>query len=269
MEEVLAKIQELVAVYGLKALASLVILLGGRWVAKLLTKLLGSILEHRKVAPLVASFVTHMTYIGLMTFIIIAALGNLGIQTGSFIAVVGAAGLAIGLALQGSLSNFAAGVLIVIFRPFKVGDYIDGAGVAGVVKEIQIFNTILTSVDNKLIIVPNAKLTGDNIINYSANDIRRVDLTIGVGYGDDLDKVRTVLQEVLVADARVLDEPAPTIAVAELADSSVNFAVRPWCKTAEYWDVYFGLTEAIKKRFDADDICIPFPQRDVHLHKQE
>lgn len=269
MEDALAKIEELIAVYGLKILASLLILLIGRWIAILIRNLVRKILEHRNVAPLVASFVTHVTYIALLTFVVIAALGNLGIQTGSFIAVVGAAGLAIGLALQGSLSNFAAGVLIVIFRPFKVGDYIDGAGVSGTVTEIQIFNTILTSIDNKLIIVPNAKLTGDNIINYSANDTRRVDLVIGVGYGDDLDKVRKVIKEVLDAEDRLLDDPAPVIAVAELGDSSVNFAVRPWCKTSDYWDVYFGITEAVKKRFDAENISIPFPQRDVHLFNEQ
>jgi len=175
--------------------------------------------------------------------------------------------LAIGLALQGSLANFAAGVLMIIFKPFRVGDYIEGGGVAGAVEEIGIFTTELKSPDNRKIIVPNAKMTSDNIVNYTAKEIRRVDIVAGVSYGDDLDQVRKVLESLLAKDERILKDPAPTIGVLELADSSVNIAVRPWVKTSDYWDVFFATQESIKKQFDAAGISIPFPQRDVHLHK--
>ena len=213
------------------------------------------------------SFVGNLTYIALLAFVIIAALNQLGIQTTSFIAVIGAAGLAIGLALQGSLANFAAGVLMIIFRPFKAGDYIEGAGVAGTVEQVQIFATQLKTPDNKTIIVPNAKMMGDNITNYSAKDTRRVDMVIGVGYGDDLKKVREVLEDILAKDDRILEDPAPTIGVLELGDNSVNFAVRPWVKTEDYWGAYFDFTETVKRRFDEEGISIPYPQRDVHLYE--
>ena len=210
-----------------------------------------------------------MAYIALLTFVVIAALAQLGIQTTSFIAIIGAAGLAVGLALQGALANFAAGFLMIIFRPFKTGHYIEGAGVAGVVEEIHVFTTQLRTPDNKTVIIPNAKLMGDNIINYSAKETRRVDLLIGVSYTDDLQKVRKVLQGILEKDDRVLKDPAPMIAVKEFADSSVNFVVRVWVKTENYWDVYFDTTENVKKRFDAEGISIPFPQRDVHLYEHK
>jgi small conductance mechanosensitive channel len=209
--------------------------------------------------------VSNIAYIALLAFVVVAALGQLGIQTTSFIAILGAAGLAIGLALQGSLANFAAGFLMIIFRPFKVGDFIEGAGVAGVVEEIQVFTTTLKTGDNKIIIVPNAKLSGDNIINYSAQETRRVDMTVGVSYSADLSKVREVLLDIISKEARILPEPAPLVAVAELADSSVNFVVRVWTKTGDYWGVKFDMTETIKNRFDAEGIGIPFPQRDIHI----
>ena len=201
-----------------------------------------------------------------MTFIIIAAIGQLGIQTTSLIAVMGAAGLAVGLALQGSLSNFAAGVLIVIFRPYRVGDFVEAAGISGSVEQVQILTTILKTPDNKRIIVPNAQIMDSIITNYSANDTRRVDLVVGVSYDDDLDKVRNTLRSLIDADDRILKDPECLIAVSELADSSVNFNVRPWVNAADYWGVYFGLTEAIKKRFDQEGISFPFPQQDVHMH---
>jgi small conductance mechanosensitive channel len=231
----------------------------------MLKNLVQKIMTKNNVDATLISFVGSMVYFALVTFVIIAALNQLGIQTTSFIAVIGAAGLAIGLALQGSLANFAAGVLLIIFRPFKSGDYIEGGGVAGSVEEIEIFTTKLKTPDNRTIIVPNAKLSGDNITNYSAKETRRVDLVAGVGYGDDLEKVKDVLKQIVSEDPRVLPDPATTIAVSELADNSVNLVVRPWVKTADYWDVYFDLTETIKKRFDAEGISIPFPQRDVHL----
>jgi len=204
-----------------------------------------------------------------LVFVVLAALGQLGIQTTSFIAVIGAAGLAIGLALQGSLSNFAAGFLMIIFRPFKVGDFIEGAGVAGTVEKIQIFTTQLKTPDNKTIIIPNAKLSGDNIVNFSAKGTRRVDMVFGIGYGDDMDKARKIITDVIDNDPRVLKDPPPKIAVLTLGDSSVDFAVRPWVKVPDYWDLWFDVTETIKKRFDAEGVSIPFPQRDVHVYSHK
>jgi small conductance mechanosensitive channel len=264
---ILPRLQELVAFYGLKIVAAIVIFIVGRWVAKALRRLAVRMMTRAKVEETLVSFVGNLTYVGLLVFVIIAALNQLGVQTTSFIAIIGAAGLAVGLALQGSLANFAAGVLMIIFRPFKVGDYIEAAGVAGVVEEIEIFTTQLRTPDNKTIIIPNAGITGGNITNYSAKDTRRVDMVIGVGYGDDLIQVREILEDILAKDDRVLDDPAPTIAVLELGDSSVNFAVRPWVNTADYWGAYFDLTETVKKRFDEEGISIPFPQRDVHLYE--
>jgi small conductance mechanosensitive channel len=211
-------------------------------------------------------FVANLARMLLMLFVIIAAIHQLGIQTASLIALLGAAGLAVGLALQGSLSNFAAGVLIVLFRPYKVGDWIEGGGVSGAVEEVQILTTVLKTGDNKRVIIPNSQIMGTTITNYSANETRRVDLVVGVSYSDDLDKVRKELEGLVAADERILKDPAVTIAVSELADSSVNFVLRPWVNTADYWGVYFDLTEAIKKRFDEVGISIPFPQRDVHIH---
>jgi small conductance mechanosensitive channel len=216
---------------------------------------------------MLTGFVRNLTYMGLLTFVILAAVGQLGVQTTSFIAVLGAAGFAVGLALQGSLGNFASGVLIMIFRPFKSGDFVEAGGTMGIVEAIQIFTTTLRTGDNKTIIVPNGQITSGTITNYSAKDTRRVDLVIGVSYGDDLDKVRRVIEEVIAAEGRVLSEPEPTIGVLELADSSVNFAVRPWVKSSDYWPVYFGLMESFKKRFDQEGISIPFPQQDVYLHQ--
>jgi small conductance mechanosensitive channel len=202
-----------------------------------------------------------------MVFIIIAAIGQLGVQTASFVAILGAMGLAVGLALQGSLANFAAGVLMIIFKPFKVGDFIEGGGTAGTVEAIGIFTTEMKTPDNRKVILPNGKLTADSITNYSARDQRRVDMVAGVSYADDLDRVRKVLEGILEADERILRDPPPTIGVLALADSSVNIAVRPWVKTQDYWSVFFSVQEQIKKRFDAEGITIPFPQRDLHLHQ--
>jgi len=269
MENLITKLQEIGTLYGLKIVAAVLILIVGRFVALGIRKLMQKAMLKAKVDKTLVSFTTNVGYVALMAFVIIAAINKLGIQTTSFIAILGAAGLAIGLALQGSLANFAAGVLIIIFKPFKLGDFIEGGGVLGVVEEIGIFTTELKSPDNKKIIVPNAKMTGDNIVNSTAKDCRRVDIVAGVSYGDDLDKVRSVLEDILSGDDRILKNPASTIVVLELADSSVNFAVRPWVKTADYWDVFFATQESIKKRFDAEGISIPFPQQDLHLYKCE
>jgi small conductance mechanosensitive channel len=246
---------------------ALVIFFVGKWVANLITKGIRTLMQKQAVDKTLETFVSNLIRMVLMVFVVIAAISAVGIQTTSLIAVLGAAGLAVGLALQGSLSNFAAGVLIVMFRPYKVGDFIEGGGVSGVVQSVQILQTILKTGDNKQIIVPNSQIMGSIITNYSANDTRRVDMVIGVSYDDDLDKVRKTLEELVAADERILDDPACTIAVSELADSSVNFVVRPWVKTADYWGVMFDMTEAIKKRFDQEGISFPFPQQDVHLYQ--
>jgi small conductance mechanosensitive channel len=269
MEEIILKIQEWIALYGLKVIAALVILVIGRWVAKGVRAFIRKIMVKSRVEETLVSFTTSLAYVGMMAFIIIAALGQLGVQTASFVAVLGAAGLAVGLALQGSLANFAAGVLMVIFKPFKVEDLIEAGGTLGVVEEIGIFNTEIRTPDNKKVIVPNAKVTGDNIVNYTVKGVRRVDMVAGVSYSDDLDKVRNVLEGILEGDDRVLKDPKPTIGVLELADSSINFVVRPWVKVDDYWDVWFDTHEKIKKEFDAAGIAIPFPQRDVHLFNEK
>jgi small conductance mechanosensitive channel len=254
--------------FGAKILIALVIFYAGRLVARMLTKALRTVMQKQEVDKILETFVCNLVYWLIMLFVIIAAINHVGVETTSLIAVMGAAGLAVGLALQGSLSNFAAGVLIVIFRPYRVGDYVEAAGVAGTIMQVQILTTMLKTPDNKEIIVPNSQIMGSIITNYSANETRRVDMTFGVSYSDDLDKVRGTIQELVDADERILKEPACLIAVSELADSSVNFAVRPWTRTGDYWAVKFDLTEAIKKRFDQEGISIPFPQRDVHLYNQ-
>lgn len=254
--------------YALKILWAVVIFFVGRFLAKLAKRVTLFALKRGNTDEMIQKFVASLVYFGVMIFVVIAVLAKLDINTLSLSVVIGAAGLAIGLALQGSLSNFAAGFLIVILRPFRVGDYLECAGVTGSVQEIQIFNTILLTPDNKQVIVPNGKLIGDNITNYSAQESRRVDLVIGVSYKEDLKRVRAVIEEVLATDDRILKDPAPTVAVLELADNSVNFVVRPWTATANYWGVYFDMTEAIKIRFDAEGIEIPFPQRDVHTYSE-
>ena len=258
-------VQDLATDWGIKVLAALAIFVIGRWVAMGVRRGVRRMMAKGGVDPMIIGFVGSITYIALLTFVVIAALGQLGIQTTSFIAILGAAGLAVGLALQGSLANFAAGFLLIIFRPFKVGDFIEAAGVAGVVKDMQIFTTTMKTGDNKTIIIPNAKISGDNIINYSAEENRRVDMTVGVAYDADLSKVRDVLNDIISKEERILSDPAPQVAVAELADSSVNFIVRVWTRTEEYWAVKFDATETIKNRFDEAGIGIPFPQRDIHF----
>lgn len=251
--------------FGINLVLALLIFWFGRMIVGAITGGMRRLMTARSVDPILVGFSTSMVHWALMAFVIIAAITQIGIQTTSLIAVVGAAGLAVGLALQGSLANFAAGVLIVIFRPYKVGDWVEAAGVAGTVAQVQILTTILNTGDNKRIIIPNGQIMSSIITNFSANERRRIDLVVGVSYGDDLDKVRQVVQSLVDADERILKDPACTIAVSELADSSVNFVVRPWVASADYWAVRFDLTEAIKKRFDAEGISIPFPQQDVHL----
>ena len=261
--------KELVIQYGIKVLVAIVIFIIGKMIANWLKKLVIRVMSKADVDQIIIGFTSSIAYIGMLAFVVVAALGQLGIQTTSFIAILGAAGLAIGLALQGSLANFAAGFLLIIFRPFKVGDVIEAAGVTGKVNAIHIFTTTLTTPDNKTIIVPNAKLGSDNIINYSTQATRRVDLTVGVSYDADLKEVRAILEDIVSKDARILADPEHQIAVAELADNSVNFAVRVWVESADYWGVFFDTTEAVKLRLDQAGIGIPYPQRDVHLYEHK
>lgn len=267
--DLIVKLQEWLAAYGLKLVAAIVILIIGRWVAKRVRGLVEKLMKRSGTDPMIVSFVSSIAYVALMVFIVLAALGQLGIQTTSFIAILGAAGLAIGLALQGSLSNFAAGFLMIIFRPFKVGDFIEGAGVAGSVESIHIFTTTLKTPDNKVIIIPNASLSGGNITNYSAKETRRIDLTVGASYDVDVRKVKQVLEDIIGKDERVLPDPAPAVVVGELADNSVNFIVRVWVKSGDFWAVKCDTTEAVKIRFDEEGIGIPYPQRDVHIYEHK
>ncbi len=241
------------------------IIIVGKIVAGLLRKIVAKFMNKSKTDPTIVSFVGNLVYFLILIFTVVAALGNLGVQMTSFIAIIGAAGLAVGLALQGSLANFASGILILAFRPFKVGDFITAAGVTGSVKEIQIFETIVATPDNIRITIPNSKIYGDVIQNVTAYDTRRVDITVGIGYSSSLKKAQDILEGLLKADQRVLSEPAPQVAVAELADSSVNFVVRPWVKKEDYWAVKFDLTRQIKLAFDEEGIEIPFPQQVVHV----
>ncbi len=267
MEFNVEELTALAVTYGVKLLMAIVVYVIGKWLANLIAGALEKGMSAKNVDPTVARFTRNITYYALFAMVIVAALGQLGVQTASFVAIVGAAGLAVGFALQGSLANFAAGVLLILFRPFKAGDFIEAGGASGVVKEISIFSTILTTGDNKVVVIANNAVMGGNITNYSAMPTRRVDMVVGVGYGADLALVKKTLQELVDADDRVLKDPGATIAVSELADSSVNFVFRPWVNSADYWGVFFDMNERIKVRFDELGIEIPFPQMDVHLDK--
>ncbi len=267
MEDIVQTITDLTVTYGLRLLGAIAIFIIGRWVSGIITRSIQRMMERAQVDKTLVTFVKNLVYYVLLAFVILAALNNLGMQTTSLIAILGASALAVGLALQGSLANFAAGVLIILFRPFKVGDRVEIAGVLGFIEEIQIFNTILRTPDNKTVIIPNANIMSDNIVNYSSKGILRIDMVFGIGYDDDLLKAKKILEELVQADDRVLADPPPRVVVRELADSSVNFAVRPFVKVADYRNVYFDLTEQVKLKFDQEGISIPFPQQDVHLFK--
>ncbi|MCD4781780.1 MAG: mechanosensitive ion channel [Candidatus Omnitrophica bacterium] len=266
MEEVFSKIYEYLVTYGFNLLAAVLIFIVGRWVASLVTTIIEGVMKKAGVEQTLVSFMHHIVFFGMMVFVIIASLNKLGVQTASIIAVLGAAGLAVGLALQGSLANFAAGVMLIIFKPFKVGDFVKTGGAEGIVLEIQIFNTALKTLDNSRVIIPNSKITEDKIINYSILKKRRVDLVFGISYDDDIATAKAALQDVVKKDKRILANPQPTIAVAELGDSSVNLVCRPWVKPADYWDVYFDVTEKGKIELEKKGCTIPFPQRDVHMY---
>lgn len=265
-------LQELLATYvipwGLNIALALLTFIVGRIVVKIIIKILTKVLNRTKIDDILIEFITSIISAILLLFVVIASLNQLGVDTTSLIALLGAAGLAIGLALQGSLQNFAAGVMLLIFRPFKAGDFIEAGGVSGVVETISVFTTKMRSGDNKEIIVPNGSVFGGNITNYSARDTRRIDMVFGIGYDADIKKARDIIQGLLASDERVLPEPKPLVAVSELADSSVNFVVRPWVNAGDYWPVLFDLTEKVKLAFDENGISIPYPQMDVHLNNQ-
>ncbi|GAA0790079.1 MULTISPECIES: mechanosensitive ion channel family protein [Pseudomonadati] len=265
LEGLMQQAPEFIMAYGLKALAALVIFIIGKYFAGVAKRLTDKVLSSRKVDQTVVSFVANLAWAIVFVFTIIATLGQIGVQTASLVAVIGAAGLAVGLALQGSLSNFASGVLMVLFRPCRVGDFVEAAGVAGVVDEITIFSTKLRTGDNKLIIAPNSAIMNGTITNYSALEKRRIDLVIGVGYASDIAKTKKVIAEVLDNNAFVLKDPGYTIGLAELAESSINFVVRPWVSTGDYWPARFEVLEQIKNALDAAEIEIPFPQMDLHV----
>lgn len=253
--------------YGLNLVAAIAIFVGGKWLAERLIGVAKRLMERRGFDPTVVGFVANIAFVILVVLVIIAALSQLGIPTAQFIAIIGAAGLAIGLALQGSLSNFASGVLLVSFRPARVGDYIEAAGTAGTVSEITVFSTTLITPDKRTITVPNSKMLDGPLVNYTTSAVRRLELVIGISYGSDVDRAIAVLQRLCDEDPRVLDEPAPVIGVLKLADSSVNIALRPHVANTDYWPLHFDMNARIKQAFDAEGIGIPFPQMDVHLDK--
>ncbi len=255
--------------YGPKIISAAVVLLIGLWIIKGLSGAFGRLLARRNIDPSLVPFLRSIVNTLLRIMLFISVLSMLGIEMTSFVAILGAAGLAVGLALSGTLQNFAGGVMILLFRPFKVGDFIDAQGYSGTVKEIQIFNTILKTPDNKTIIIPNGGLSTGSMTNYSTEPQRRVDWTIGIAYGDDADKAKEVIRKLLEEDERVLKDPAVFIALSELADSSVNFAVRAWVNAADYWAVFFDMNEKVYKTFAKEGLNIPFPQMDVHVHNQK
>jgi len=251
--------------YSVNIIGAILIFIVGKWLARRIANLLAKLLDKNNIDKTLVNFLANLTYYSLVVLVVVAAAGRLGINTTSFLTIIGAAGLAVGLALKDSLSNFAAGVMLVLFRPFTIGDVVSTAGITAKVEEINIFNTHFCTPDNQLIIVPNGKIISDIITNINAKDTRRIDLTVGISYSDDMAKTKDILLGLAKEDSRILTDPAPTVAVAELADSSVNLVFRPWVKTPDYWDVRFDLTEKIKNTLDEAGISIPFPQQDVHL----
>lgn len=261
-------INEMVVVYGIKLVSALITLVIGFWIIKLVTKAVSNFMDRKEVDISLRGFLKGMIGIVLKVMLLISVIGMMGIEMTSFIAVLGAAGLAVGMALSGTLQNFAGGVIILIIKPFKVGDYIEAQGYAGSVREIQIFNTILKTPDNITIIIPNGGLSTGSVKNYSTEERRRVDFVFGVAYGDDYDQAKAVITQLIVADSRILKDPEPFIVLSELADSSVNITVRVWSLASDYWGIKFDLTEQVYKEFPKQGLNIPFPQMDVHVHQQ-
>lgn len=255
--------------WGINLVFAVVVFVVGRYITKLIVRASRRIMLKAKLDDALVSFLASILKTVLMVVVIIAALDRLGIDTTSIMAIFAAAGLAVGLALKESLANFSSGVMLILFKPFGKDDTIEAAGIMGVVEKISVFSTLLRTPDNREIIVPNSKIYGDTITNYSARDTRRIDLVIGIGYDDDIKTARSILEKIIKADSRILEEPAAVIMLLELADSSINFAVRPWVKSGDYWNVRADLLESIKNEFDSNNVSIPYPQRDVHLFQQE
>ncbi len=258
---------ELAMAYGPKLLLAIVVLFIGLWIINRFVRLISAGMEKSNTEPTLARFLCNLTSVGLKALLLISVASMIGIETTSFIAVLGAAGLAVGLALQGSLANFAGGVLVLLFRPYKVGDFVEAQGVTGTVNAIQIFNTILKTPDNKVIIVPNGSISNGIITNFSMEATRRVDFVFGIGYGDDIAKAKSIIERLVKEDSRSLTDPAPLIVVSSLGDSSVNITTRVWVNASDYWGLFFDLTEKVKLAFDQEGVSIPFPQRDVHLYQ--
>lgn len=255
--------------YGPNVLIALAILVVGRWLVQWSTGLLRRALIKSGMDETLVRFLDKLIYYTLLAAIILAAADQIGIKTTSFLAILGAAGLAVGLALKDSLSNFASGVMLILFHPFKVGDAVTAAGISGTVERIDIFNSIINTWDNQKVIIPNSKITSDIITNINANTTRRIDMVIGISYDDDVNEAKDILQRLVDADSRILSDPSPKIALAEFGDSSINLVVRPWVNTADYWDVRFNLMDKIKESFDERNITIPYPQRDVHMYQHQ
>lgn len=268
MQTLVNYLENAIQLYALNIVIAIIIVVLGIWVVKGIRSLFGKMLKKRGVDDMLTSFMSNIVYALLMAVVFIAAIGQLGVNTSSLVVIIGAAGLAVGLSLQGTLANFASGIMIIIFKPFTSGHYIQAGGESGTVEDVTIFHTRLRTPDNKRIILPNAQVTGGSITNYTVEERRRIDFVFGIGYGDDIKKAKEIMTEVITSDERVLKDPAPTVGVLELADSSVNFAVRPWVKTSDYWTVYWDIMERMKLRLDEEGISIPFPQTDVHLFQQ-
>ena len=262
------EIMPLITTYGMNIIWAVVTLVVGLWAVKIIKGWVGKALDRSSTEDTLKSFLVSIVSILLKVMVYITALGMLGVEMTSFIAILGAAGLAVGLALSGALQNFAGGVMILLFKPFKSGDYIEAQGHSGTVKEIQIFSTILKTPDNKTILIPNGKLANDSMVNYSVEEQRRVDWTVGIGYGDDLDKAYEVMKRLISEDDRILSDPEPFMAVKELADSSVNLAVRVWVEACDYWPVNFKMNEQIYRTFEDEGLNIPYPQQDLHIFKE-
>ncbi len=269
LQSILTYVYELAITYGLKLLLAIATLIIGLWIIKIILKAIGRNMEKRNVDTTLRLFLGSLLSMLLKIMLIVSVISMLGVEMTSFVAILAAVGFAIGMALSGTLQNFAGGAMIVIFKPFKVGDFIDAQGYTGTVKEIQIFNTILKTPDNKTIIIPNGGLSTSAMTNFSTEPQRRVDFTFGIGYGDDIDKAKKIIEGLIAADNRILKDPVPFIAVSELADSSVNFVVRVWADAGDYWGIHFDLIESVKKAFDKDGISIPFPQTDVHVYNEK
>ncbi len=265
LQGTLSTLVDLVSAWGLKLIGALVVLIVGRWVARWARRLLQRLMMAKEVDATLVPFVAGLVYYLTIAFVAVAVLGMVGIQTASMVAVLGAAGLAVGLALQGTLSNFAAGVMLLVFRPFKVGEYVEVGGSAGGVEAVGLFSTTLNTPDNVKIVIPNGSVFGNTIKNYAANDTRRNDIVVGISYDDDIGVALDTIRRVVDGDPRILEDPAPLVAVSELGDSSVNIVVRPWCKREDYWGLRFDMMRSLKEKLEAAGCSIPYPQRDVHL----